>query len=141
MLENEIKIEGKFDLNMKIIDKAIIGIIILLSLDVAAIIALMQLLQFTFFATENYGREFGYYGQFNRILHVIEDLPDVEVVEYWYNEDLTLEDFQYTIRVENKYRITIYFPDGSPEKYETDREKIREYVYQKINARLKSRQE
>lgn len=53
------------------------------------------------------GSELGYYGQFNRVKHVIEDMPDVRIVDHWKHRDVTLEDFGFTLLVDESRKVDI----------------------------------
>src|SRR5258708_28554320 len=46
---------------------------------------------------KNNGREYGYYGDFNRISNALVSIPGVVVTNYWMNRDITLEEFGFDI--------------------------------------------
>jgi hypothetical protein len=60
----------------------------------------------------NFGLHFGYYGKLNRVLAVIQEMPDVDVVHVGLHEDATLEDFQIVV-IAGGNRRTIYFENAN----------------------------
>jgi len=85
-------------------------------------------------ALPNYGWEFGYYGQFNRVKHVIEDMPRVQIVDHWVHEDISLEDFGYTLMVDGGRKVNVNFYDGTPEKSERSKSKLRAIIQAQVAA-------
>lgn len=81
----------------------------------------------------NFGFEFGYYGQFNRFKGVIETIPNVEIVETWQHHDVSLEDFRFFLLIdgERKFQLNIY--ENNPIKKERSKAKIKAYIEQAIN--------
>ncbi len=63
---------------------------------------------------ENTGKESGYYGEFNRILHSLERMTNVTVVDSWMNKDITLEEMGFTLQTENGQRLKISFEERNP---------------------------
>ncbi len=84
------------------------------------------------------GAESGYYGQFNRVKHVIEDMPDVRIVDHWKHRDVTLEDFGFTLLVSESGRVDISFYDGTPEKNERNKCKLKSIIQKQLDRRFKS---
>jgi hypothetical protein len=82
----------------------------------------------------NWGLESGYYGQFNRVKHVIESMPRVTIQKEWLHEDLTLEDFGFTLTVEGSNSIDVMFWDGSFQMKTRDKSQIRQYILESINS-------
>lgn len=80
------------------------------------------------------GSEFGYYGQFNRVKHVIEDMPDVRIVDHWKHRDVTLEDFGFTVLVDESRRADIQFWDGTPEKNERNKALLKDIVRTQLES-------
>ena len=80
------------------------------------------------------GAESGYYGQFNRVKHVIEDMPDVRIIDYWKHRDVTLEDFGFTLLVGESRKVDIRFHDGTPEKKESNKSRLRAIVRSKLDS-------
>lgn len=48
-------------------------------------------------SSRNRGNEFGYYGEFNHVSNALASIPGVIIKEAWYNGDITLEEFGFTI--------------------------------------------
>ena len=86
------------------------------------------------------GSEFGYYGPFNRMKHVIEEMPDVRIVDHWKHRDLTLEDFGFTLLVDESQKVDIQFLDGTSEKNERDKARLERIVRSQLesNKRMQS---
>lgn len=82
----------------------------------------------------NWGLESGYYGQFNRVRHAIETMPHVEITNAWMHEDVTLEDFGFYLLVDGSREVRVDVFEGSPQMKERNRDRIREYVEQRIAA-------
>ena len=91
-------------------------------------------------ALPNYGWEIGYYGQFNRIKHVIEEMPEVDVVDHWQHQDISLEDFGFTLQLANGEQVQINFMDNTEPKNERNRKRIRTYIEKEIALALKGKQ-
>lgn len=53
-----------------------------------------------------------YYRHFNRVKARLEAMPDVKIVSSWKHEDITLEDFGFTLRVRECPPIRLDFYDG-----------------------------
>jgi hypothetical protein len=76
----------------------------------------------------NVGAEVGYYGQFNRVKHVLQAMPNVEIVSDWKHHDLTLEDFGFVVLVNGSQRVHVMFHEGTPEMNETDKVRLRQII-------------
>ena len=50
-------------------------------------------------SARNRGREFGYYGEFNRVSNALVRIPRVTVTQAWHNADVTLEEFGFGITI------------------------------------------
>jgi hypothetical protein len=46
---------------------------------------------------QNDGREFGDYGDFNRVSNALVSIPGVVVTNFWINRDITLEEFGFDV--------------------------------------------
>ena len=44
----------------------------------------------------NHGLQFGYYGDFNRVINALASIPGITVTHSWHNCDVTLEEFGFT---------------------------------------------
>jgi hypothetical protein len=87
-----------------------------------------------FVGSEASDSEFGYYGQFNRVKHVIKSMPNVRIVDCWQHRDLTLEDFGFTLLVDGIREVKVKFLDGSPEKKMRRKGRLREFIQEQIDA-------
>lgn len=56
---------------------------------------------------ENRGFSFGYYGEFNTISNALKALPDVNITGSCYNDDVTLEEMLFTLRIGGEREIRI----------------------------------
>ena len=73
----------------------------------------------------DYGVESGYYGQFNRVRHVLEDMPNVTIVDHWQHQDISLEDFGFALMVEGTQNVNVTFSENSPQMRMRSKQKIR----------------
>ena len=48
-------------------------------------------------SARNRGREFGYYGDYNRVSNALASIPGVTITQSWHNLDVTLEEFGFSI--------------------------------------------
>ena len=76
----------------------------------------------------NYGWEIGYFGQFNRVKHVIEEMPDVTIVDHWQHQDITLEDFGFTLELSGGEQVKINFWDKTAPMKERNKERLRQHI-------------
>ena len=81
------------------------------------------------------GYEFGYYGQYNRIRHVIESLPNVKIESAWEHDDLAMEDFGFKLSTPSG-EVNVSFGEGDPASmyYVTNKDVIRAWLTQQIEA-------
>ncbi len=63
---------------------------------------------------ENTGKESGYYGEFNRILHSLERMTNIAVVGTWMNKDITLEEMGFTLQTDNGQQFRMSFDERNP---------------------------
>jgi len=70
----------------------------------------------------------GYYGKFNRVLAVMEQIPDVRIVDTWQHHDVTLEDFGFTLVSASGQSTKVNFLEGSPQMKLTKGAEIEGYV-------------
>lgn len=75
-----------------------------------------------------------YYGQYNRVRNVIEAMPSVTIIRDWQHKDLSLEDFGFTLFIDEEREVVVKFLENSPEINERDRSKIREIVRRAIDS-------
>ena len=80
----------------------------------------------------NWNVEFGYYGQFNRVRHVLETMPNVEIVDNWQHHDITLEDFAFSLLVDGTQTTQVTFSENSPQMKMRDKSRIREFIEKQI---------
>jgi hypothetical protein len=78
------------------------------------------------------GLEVGYYGQFNRVRHAIDEMPGVHIVDSWQHRDVTLEDFSFTVRETTGAPVEVRFLQGSPEMGERHPARIRAIVRKEL---------
>ena len=81
----------------------------------------------------NRGCESGYYGQFNRVQHLIKAMPNVEIEKSWLHEDVTLEDFGFTLRVKGT-EVQVVFWEGSPQMKERNKGNLWAFIETQINS-------
>jgi len=61
----------------------------------------------------NRGHHHGYWGEFNRITDALTSLPGVTIEKSWANEDVTLEEFGFTIQVSSQ-AVSLEFGETDP---------------------------
>ena len=82
----------------------------------------------------NVGQEFGTYGPYNRVLNVVEEMEDLEVVNSRLRRKLelkfitTLENFAITVKDETGRKSVISFEKGTEAFDESDRERLKEII-------------
>jgi len=84
--------------------------------------------------SENSDSEFGYYGQYNRVKHVIESTPNVRIVARWRHKDLTLEDFGFTLLRDGTHELQVNVYQDSPERKTRRKSRLRELIQRQIDA-------
>ena len=77
-------------------------------------------------------RESGYYGRFNRVKHVIQTMPNVQVTNQWQHKDVTLEDFGFFLLVDGTNSVRVDFWEGSAQMKERNKDRIRAFIQNKI---------
>ncbi len=85
-----------------------------------------------YFGSADSDSEFGYYGPYNRVKHVLESMPNVRVVAYRRHEDTVLEGFGFTLLLDGtrEVQISAYAPE-----MRTWRESwLREFIQRQIDA-------
>lgn len=128
-----------YNADMKMIWRDAVG-----DLRTVAIALLIAVLLFVGFVTwitfdssvPNFGLELGYYGQFNRAVHAIEDMPRYTLIDYGLHKDITLEDFTLTVRLPDGQEATIWFYDETPAMKERSRKRLKKIIEQKIAESL-----
>ena len=80
----------------------------------------------------DWGWESGYYGQYNRVKHVLEDMPSVQITNQWKHHDVTLEDFGFFLLVDNTNSVRVDFRENSPQMKERNKERIRAFIEEEI---------
>ena len=83
----------------------------------------------------DYGVESGYYGQFNRAKHVIQEMPNVSIVDHWQHEDVSLEDFGFTLMVDGNRKVGVTFSENSPQMRMRNKKKIREFIQKETDSK------
>jgi hypothetical protein len=78
------------------------------------------------------GWEFGYYGQFNRVKHVIQDMPHVEIVGNSQHQDISLEDFAFTLLIDGGRQVSVTLSENSPQMKMRDKSRILKFIEEKI---------
>lgn len=61
----------------------------------------------------NRGHEFGYYGEFNRVSNAVASIPGIVVTSAWYNGDITLEEFGFSLSVTGR-PVSLDFSETDP---------------------------
>ena len=80
----------------------------------------------------NWDVEFGYYGHFNRVKHVLEEMPNVAITNDWQHHDVTLEDFGFYLVVDGEQSVQINFHENSPEMKMRNKSRIRDFIEKQI---------
>jgi hypothetical protein len=112
---------------MKTIRKIVLGVVLLQVLGF-----LWLLWQLGVFG--NWGLESGYYGQFNRVKHVIEEMPGVVIVDHWQHHDVSLEDFGFALLIEGDRKAQVNFTESSPQIKERNKSKLRAFIRKEIDS-------
>jgi len=87
-----------------------------------------------YFGSENSDSEFGYYGQYNRVKHILEAMPNVMIVARWQHEDLTLEDFGFTLLRDGTRLVQVNVHEASLEMRTRRKGRLRELLQKQIDA-------
>ena len=80
----------------------------------------------------DYGVESGYYGQFNRVKHTIEALPDLRIADHWMHKDISLEDFGFFLVDGGSLTTRVDFTEGSPQMAEKSKKWIEQFIRTQI---------
>jgi hypothetical protein len=80
----------------------------------------------------DWDRESGYYGHFNRVKHVLQAMPNVQVTNHWQHKDVTLEDFGFFLLVDGTNSVRVDFWEGSVQMKERKKDRIRAFIQKKI---------
>ena len=78
------------------------------------------------------GLESGYYGRFNRVKHVLEHMPNVQVTNQWQHHDVTMEDFGFFLLVDGRDSVRVDFWENSDQMKERDKQRIQEFIQKEI---------
>lgn len=84
----------------------------------------------------DWGFESGYYGQFNRVKHVLEEMQNIQITNYWQHHDVTLEDFGFYIRVNDDQSLRIDFGENTEQMKEKDKKRIKTFIEEEIKKLL-----
>lgn len=60
----------------------------------------------------NLGLDVGYFGEFNRVEDRLEAIEQVAIVDSWQHQDVTLEDFGFTLALPSGRRVELVFVGG-----------------------------
>ena len=72
--------------------------------------------------------EFGYYGRFHKVQRIISQIPGARILDSWKHEDISLEDFGFTVSLASGEPKRVDFWEGTPVKETGNDEEIRDYV-------------
>ena len=64
-------------------------------------------------ATNN-GKEYGYYGDFNRASNALMAIPGIRITNFWLNPDITLEEFGFDVVTQTGDPVHIAFGERDP---------------------------
>lgn len=112
-----------------ILKKLSLALVVLAAITCAVLWFLWELGSFG-----DWGWESGYYGQFNRVKHVIDAMPRVQITNSWMHKDISLEDFGFSLLVNGTDPVHLTFWEGSPQIKERDRHRLREFVERQIGS-------
>jgi len=80
----------------------------------------------------NFGVEIGYYGQFNRVRRILDESTEWKVVKSWVHEDVSLEDFAFTLEDNRGERVQVDFREREIKDLPTDENSLRACVWEKV---------
>jgi hypothetical protein len=72
--------------------------------------------------------EFGYYGKFNQVQRIINEIPGLTIVEHTQHHDVIMEDFSFTVANGDGAIMRIDFWENRPEMRLTRDADIRSYI-------------
>jgi hypothetical protein len=111
-----------------ILKKLSLSLLVIVPVAIAAMWFLWELGRFG-----DWGLESGYYGQFNRVKHVLDRMPNVQVTNQWQHHDVTMEDFGFFLLVDDRESVRVDFWENSDQIKERDKRKIRDFIEEEIN--------
>ncbi|WP_299490669.1 hypothetical protein [Acaryochloris sp. IP29b_bin.137] len=76
--------------------------------------------------------EFGYYGKFNQVRRIIQETPNLTIIDQWQHRDITLEDFGFTVRRPDGSTVQINFYERSEQMKLSSDDDIRDYIVSSI---------
>ncbi len=79
----------------------------------ASVISLLLLTSCGPPATNN-GKEYGYYGDFNRASNALLAIPGIKITNIWLNPDITLEEFGFDVVNAEGQAVHIAFGERDP---------------------------
>jgi hypothetical protein len=62
----------------------------------------------------NNGKEYGYYGDFNRASNALVAIPGIRITNFWLNPDITLEEFGFDVVTQTGQPVRIGFGERDP---------------------------
>ncbi len=113
--------------------KILVGLLSFLGLVLAVQLLRMQL------GLANYGQEFGTYGQYNRVVRLVDEDSRYEITNHGLNRDLDwknldhLNRFYVKIRTKNDEDIEIAFLEDSPEMKVRNEDALKKIIDEKIS--------
>jgi hypothetical protein len=87
----------------------------------------------------NLGFEIGYYGTFNRVRRLLEESAEWRVKSSWVHEDVSLEDFEFTVENRAGGIVRVNFRESEIKELPTDEKSLRAYVLNKIGSSSEGR--
>jgi len=79
--------------------------------------------------------EFGYYGRFNRVKNILDDMPNVQITNDWQHHDVTLEDFGFSLVVNGTNEVHVNFWENSPQMKLRNKTHIRDFIEEIIKGK------
>lgn len=84
--------------------------------------------------------EFGYFGRFNRVKNVLQSMPGVEIVDTWQHQDVTLEDFSFTILLHGTHQQKLMFWEKDIKKLPRRKAALRQHLEQRMESPTHSKE-
>ena len=114
-----------------IIKRLLVGVAVMLALVGAVVL-------FSFWdASRNRGWEFGYYEEYNRMRHLLLELPGVMIVNERHTHDVVLEEFEFALLVHGK-PVTLFFSETDSVRImprDAARENLKAWIAQRLAER------
>jgi hypothetical protein len=85
----------------------------------------------------NFGVEIGYYGLFNRVKRIFDESTEWKVKKSWVHEDISLEDFAFTLENNKGERVQLDFRESEIKGLPTDEKLLRAYVWKKVRLSVR----